>query len=211
MPTPIELPREVAMFPLPNVVLFPGQALPLHIFEERYKAMMRYVLGTEARLLGMQLYKDGWDQAGDFPPTYDIACVGRVGEIERLPEGRYNIILHGLVRVETEEYTKREPFRIARIAPLFSQQPADASYDELLAQLAVGIQRVLPVVSRGLTWEQVRPILEQLPGPGAVADFVAAYLPVDVHQRQELLETLDVEQRLRRILNLLGGLLSVLN
>ena len=199
------------MFPLPNVVLFPGQALPLHIFEDRYKTMMHEVLASEDRFLGMELYKKGWEKAGDFPDTYSTACIGRLGEVQELPDGRYNMILHGLARVEVRGYEQQEPFRVAEIRALHSTAPADASFDELLSMLAASVQRVLPVVSRNLTWEQVQPILEQLPGPSAVADFVGAYLPVDVHQRQELLETLDVELRLRRILNLLAGLLSVLN
>ena len=199
------------MFPLPNVVLFPGQAIPLHIFEERYKEMVRGVLASDHRLLGMALYKKGWEKATEFPPTYATACVGRVGEVETLPDGRYNLILHGLVRVEVQTYEQRTPFRIAQVKPLHSATSATADFDALLETLAVSIRRVLPIVSRDLTWEQVQPILAQLPGPSAVADFVAAYLPVDVHIRQTLLDTLDVELRLQRILKELAGLLSVLN
>jgi len=211
MDTPLHLPTPVAMFPLPNVVLFPGQTLPLHIFEERYKAMMQYVLETEERLLGMQLYKKGWEKTKDFPPTYEVACVGRVGEVQPFPDGRYNLVLYGLARVEVVDYPQRAPFRLAEVKALHSTSPANADYEELLMLLAVSIQKVLPLVARGLTWEQVRGMLEQLPGPAAVSDFVAAYLPVDPHVRQELLETLDVELRLRRVLDILAGLLSVLN
>lgn len=211
MDASIQLPGAVPLFPLPNVVLFPGQALPLHIFEERYKLMTRHVLESEERLLGMALYQEGWEKAMEFPPVYDVACVGRVGEVERLPDGRFNLILHGLVRAEVQAYEQRSPFRIADIKPLYSTAPADADFEEPLTRLAVAIERVLPLVSRGLTWQQIQPVLAQLPDAGAVSDFVGAYLPVDVHVRQELLETLDVELRLNRILELLQGLLSVLN
>lgn len=211
MAQPFQFPSAVPMFPLPNVVLFPGQALPLHVFEDRYKLMLRHVLASEHRLLGMELYKKGWEKTKEFPPTYPTACVGRVGELEELSDGRFNLILHGLVRVEVQDYDQRTPFRIAQVKLLTSAASADTEFDALLEALAVSIRRVLPIVSRDLTWEQVQPILSQLPGPSAVADFVAAYLPVDVHIRQELLETLEVEMRLRRILEVLAGLLSVLN
>ncbi len=211
MNAPLVLPHAVPLFPLPNVVLFPGQALPLHIFEERYKRMTRQVLETDHRLLGMVLYKPGWERQKEFPPVYRVGCVGRVGEVEHLPDGRFNLILQGLARVEVQSYEQRTPFRMATVTALHSTAAVDADFDDQLAKLAIAIQRVLPLVSRGLTWERVQPILEQLPDAGAVTDFVGAYLPVDVHLRQNLLETLDVEQRLRRILDLLSGLLSVLN
>ena len=207
----LEVPDTAPLFPLPNVVLFPGQAIPLHIFEERYQAMMRHVLSTDDRWLGMALLKKGWETDRSFPPAYDTACLGRVGEVQELPGGRCNIILHGLARVQVEDYTQRTPFRIARIAALSSTAPANADFEELLSSLAVAIQRVLPLVSRNLTWEEVQNMLSQLSGPDAVADFVAAYLPVDVHVRQELLETLDVELRLQGVLDVLTGLLGVLN
>lgn len=211
MDTPIDLPDAVPLFPLPNVVLFPGQALPLHIFEDRYKLMTQHVLATEHRLLGMGLYKRGWEKVKEFPPVYDVACIGRVGEVQMLSDGRYNLILHGLMRAEVHAYHQRTPFRIAAVKLLHSTASAETEFEEQLTRLAVAIQRVLPIVSRGLTWEQIQPVLAQLPGPGAITDFVGAHLPVDVHARQKLLETLDVEERLDRVLDQLMGLLSVLN
>ena len=86
------------LFPLPNVVLFPNVFLPLHIFEPRYRAMTADALADD-RVIGMVLLRPGWelDYAG-LPPIYPIGCSGVIAHAERLPDGRYNIVLRGLDR-----------------------------------------------------------------------------------------------------------------
>ena len=88
--------RQVPIFPLPNVVLFPGVCLPLHIFEPRYRDMTRDTLASD-RIIGMVLLRDGWanDLEGN-PPVYDVGCSGLITHSERLPDGRYNIVLRGI-------------------------------------------------------------------------------------------------------------------
>ncbi len=92
-----ELPSRIALFPLPNVVLFPGVALPLHIFEPRYRAMVRDTLETSHRMIGMTLLRGEWrrDYYG-YPEIFSVGCAGRMVNSEALSDGRYNIMLHGV-------------------------------------------------------------------------------------------------------------------
>src|SRR5437588_1726053 len=83
----------VPLFPLPNVVLFPRAVLPLHIFEERYKAMMAGTLGGD-RQIAMALLKSGWEKNYHGKAALEpVVCVGRILTHERLPDGRYNFLL----------------------------------------------------------------------------------------------------------------------
>jgi hypothetical protein len=86
------------LFPLPNVVLFPGVLLPLHIFEPRYRAMVADALDDDRRL-GMVLLQSGWEADYEGRPTvFPIGCSGVIVHAIQLDDGRYNIVLRGLER-----------------------------------------------------------------------------------------------------------------
>jgi len=92
-----ELPADIPLFPLPNVVLFPGVALPLHIFEPRYREMVRETLATPHRMIGMTLLRGDWrPQYYGNPDVFLVGCAGRVVSSEPLADGRFNIRLHGV-------------------------------------------------------------------------------------------------------------------
>src|SRR3982751_5011891 len=101
------LPAQIPIFPLPNVVLFPEVSLPLHIFEPRYRELVGDALAGD-RLVGMVLLRPGWGQDHEGrPAVYDVGCVGVISHYERMPDGRYNLVLQGVDRVrltgETQE------------------------------------------------------------------------------------------------------------
>src|SRR3954467_2445985 len=86
------------LFPLPNVVLFPGVFLPLHIFEPRYREMVADALAAD-RLIGMALLRDGWESDYEgHPPVFSVGCSGLITHCEKLQDGRFNLILRGLDR-----------------------------------------------------------------------------------------------------------------
>ena len=91
------------LFPLPNVVLFPNVFLPLHIFEPRYREMVADALAGD-RMIGMVLLRPGWEHDYEGrPPVYPIGCSGVITHVERLADGRYNIVLRGLERFRIVE------------------------------------------------------------------------------------------------------------
>ena len=99
----------VPLFPLPDVVLFPGVFLPLHIFELRYREMVKDTLAGD-RLIGISLLRPGWDHdMAGRPAIYPVGCVGLISHIEELSDGRYNLVLRGMekFRVVKEEESAR--------------------------------------------------------------------------------------------------------
>lgn len=109
------LPPTIPIFPLPNVVLFPHVFLPLHIFEPRYRAMVADALEGD-RLIGMVLLRPGWEGRYDGrPPVYPIGCAGVITHHDRLPDGRYNIVLRGLQKFRITGEDEGRPYRVARI------------------------------------------------------------------------------------------------
>jgi uncharacterized protein len=111
------LPTEIPLFPLPNVVLFPAALLPLHIFEPRYRAMVDDALEGE-RLIGMVMLRPGWEIAYErAPAVYPVGCAGFITHADRLPDGRYNIMLRGLEKFRVvQERPAREGAQMYRLA-----------------------------------------------------------------------------------------------
>jgi Lon protease-like protein len=91
----MQLPSVIPIFPLPNVVLFPGVPLPLHIFEPRYRSMVRDAAAGH-ELIGMVLLRGEWHK--DYYERADVfetGCAGKLINVEALPDGRFNIVLQG--------------------------------------------------------------------------------------------------------------------
>ena len=90
----------VRLFPLPNAVLFPQVMQPLHVFEPRYRQLAVDALAGD-RFIAMALLAPGWqtDQSGT-PPIHPVACLGRIIAEQRLADGRYNLLLRGMSRIQ---------------------------------------------------------------------------------------------------------------
>lgn len=100
-------PVRLSIFPLTGALLFPGLQLPLHIFEPRYRAMISDSLARDRRIAMIQP-QGQYDGA----PLFQIGCVGKIGEVEAMEDGRYNVILEGLSRFRLlRELDVTTPFR----------------------------------------------------------------------------------------------------
>lgn len=111
----------VPLFPLPGCVLLPGVVLPLHVFEERYRVMMRAVLARPSpeRLIAVALLQRDFEPLylTNHAPIHPTVCVGRVIEHQRLEDGRYNIMLLGTIRARIVEEEHTAPYRMAALSP----------------------------------------------------------------------------------------------
>lgn len=125
--------RPVPVFPLPGVVLFPGAEMHLHVFELRYRTMVRDALSSE-RLIGMATLVPGWE--GDYqgsPAFHPLGCVARFEEVSWLPNDCYDLRVRGLLRARFERAVREFPYRACVVEAL-----ADAPYteDDPLTQIA---------------------------------------------------------------------------
>jgi Lon protease-like protein len=186
------------VFPLPSSVLIPGGHLPLHIFEPRYRKMVADALASD-RVLAVALLAPGWeDEYEGRPPLFTICAAGYIQADEGLPDGRHNILLHGVTRVRIlEELPAEEPYRIVRAEPLVDQvQPGEAmileAQSQTLRQLVLDLAAALPD-SAGVPLAEVS-MRER--DPGRLVDLVGAAVIVDHRQRQEFLEELAVGRRM---------------
>jgi uncharacterized protein len=111
-----ELPSLIPIFPLPNVVLFPQVMLPLHIFEPRYRKMVRDAEAKSPPLIGMALLRGNWqEQYEGNPEIFSVGCAGEMVRVAPLPDGRFNILLQGMRRYHIQEEISTEGYRQARV------------------------------------------------------------------------------------------------
>jgi Lon protease-like protein len=108
-------PEQMPMFPLPNVVLFPRVKTPLHLFEPRYRQLARAVLEGDRRVAMVVVRPEHADEMPGNPPIYPVGCAGVVTESQRLPDGRYSIVLLGEERVRIVGETPPDENRLYRI------------------------------------------------------------------------------------------------
>lgn len=183
--------RNLPLFPL-NTVLFPGLPLPLHIFEERYKLMIATCLVTDSEF-GVVLIKSG-DEVGGPADPFEIGTVARIMDVERLPEGRMNLIASGTERFRLIEIVEREPFVVGRVELL--PEPSEPVDPDLTADVRARFLAYL---------RDLRPDLaERTPAklasdPGALSYQLAGVLPIVATRRQALLEMDAVADRLQAL------------
>jgi Lon protease-like protein len=135
------LPAVIPLFPLPNVVLFPGMPLPLHVFEPRYRRMVADSL-SGPRVIGMTLLKPGWE--ADYhgrPAVYEVGCAGRLETCDPLPDGRFDILLKGVARFRIRDEHGGQPYRLASVDAAPEEAGESTGLDELRGRVLSAIGR----------------------------------------------------------------------
>jgi Lon protease-like protein len=200
-PVPLEgFGGTVRLFPLPNLVLFPHVTQPLHVFEPRYRQLMADALEGD-RLIAMALLRPGWEEDyQNSPPLHPGVCVGRIHQEERLPDGRYTLLLEGLARARIREEVQADRlYRIARVDVLQDVAPPAAQETHLRARM---VEAVTPFFApHAQAMEQARQLLRSGLPLGALCDIFGFALPLEVEAKQRLLEEARVERRVRLLLD----------
>lgn len=183
----------LSIFPLPGAILFPGLQLPLHIFEPRYRALVGDALVRDRRIAMIQPQK-----SVDGSPLYTVGCVGRIGEIEAMDDGRYNLILEGMSR-----------FRLLReldVTTAFRQVEAeliDDDEDEVLSHAQRGgfereAREFADSQGYSVDWDSVERLDDQ-----SLINGVSQIAPFDPASKQALLEANSLSDRCELLVQLM--------
>jgi Uncharacterized protein, similar to the N-terminal domain of Lon protease len=194
--SPPVIPSEIPLFPLPETSLFPGVSRPFLIYEPRYREMIADALKGN-RIIGMVRLRPGFEKDYEGrPPIYDIGCAGTIEEYEQLPDGRYVILLRGLItfRIVTED--QRKAYRLARIEaiPELLKDEDRATLSTLRNRVEKALVTLLP-----LGVDPPDPSLED----DEFVNIVAQNFGMPEATRQDLLERNNVLERARALADLL--------
>jgi Lon protease-like protein len=207
--TPGEL-AALPVFPLPRVVFFPHTQLPLHVFEPRYRAMMEDCLAKGPRAMAVALLLPGYERDYEGrPPIATVAGAGRIVAHERLPDGRFNLILEGVARVHLAELPADGlPYRRARATVLDGSRGAEKVPRATLAALMQTSSLVAAEVRRRQGHFELGVAADDR--ADVVVDVIADRLVSDAGVRQRILETLDPTARAQLTLDAVTELLVML-
>ncbi len=212
----MKIPREVPVMTLPNATLFPQALLPLYIFEPRYRQMLADALHSN-RMFSVAMQKPGRGRETPSP----VAGLGLIRVSVGHRDGTSHLILQGLARVELEEAVRYKPYRVQRIKPLRSPPCDNVRVDALVAKVRelleeridLGLPFPFPVMSPekaehsptppSFSPKEILNYLDSITDPEQTADLVSCAVLPGAVERQSILETVDVEARLRRLIRFL--------
>ena len=183
-------PTVVPMFPLRGVFLFPGQVLPLHVFEPRYRVMVEDMLDGPGRLVMGTILEDQPDDESTVPSVLTVAGLGEIARHERLPDGRFSILVIGLARVVVEEAETDGPYRMVSCSPVLESPPDDCEDDELQGRLLRAIES-----RTGVAIDEERQV-----STGQLADILAQTLTAPQGLMEEIFAECEVSLRVEKVL-----------
>jgi Lon protease-like protein len=181
------------IFPLSGALLYPGLQLPLHIFEPRYRALVSEALVRDRRIGMIQPQR-----AEDGAPLFTVGCLGKIGDVEAMEDGRYNIVLEGVSRFRVlRELEVKTPFRQVEAELL------DERVDEVLAPVERAsfereARRFADAQGYGVDWDQVSRLDDV-----SLINGVSQIAPFDSAAKQALLEADGLSQRCELLVQLM--------
>lgn len=181
--------RILPLFPLPDLILFPGQMVPLHIFEPRYRQMAEDLLDNSGEIvLGTVLGQDR-DQLTDVAPVQPVAGLGRLQRYQTLEDGRFLLMVLGEKRVRVRQSIENEQYPMAEIDDLIEE---DVFINE---QQTLGLQSAIQSLEHDIE-------LPEGTSPVQMADLLIMITPMTVENRYALFANPSIEDRALKIIDL---------
>ncbi len=200
--------EELPVLPIRNAVLFPGAVAPFDVGREKSVALVEAVSEQGAPIIAIFAQRDPAtdDPGGD--DLYPIGCAARVLKALKHSSGNYSLILQGLTRIQLDSVSQSSPFMKARVAKVEVPPLEDVEAEALamsLRDVAKQVIQLMPELPR-----EAAALVDSIQAPGALADLVAANLDAPVDEKAQFLETVDVKERIRKVLRLLTRQLEIL-
>src|ERR1700722_11508038 len=199
---------ELPVLPIRNAVLFPGAVAPFDVGREKSVALVEDVDNLSSPVIAIFAQKD---PATDDPGAEDlhkVGCAARVLKALKHSSGNYSLILQGLTRIKLDDVTQTAPYLKAKVKRLEEAGLDDDEAEALsmsLRDIAKQVIQLMPELPR-----EAGSLIDQIQAPGALADLVAANLDAPVEEKAGLLETVEVKERIRKVLRLLTRQLEIL-
>lgn len=202
-----DIPSELPALPVRSIVIFPGTVVPLTVGREKSKRLIDDVIAG-SKLLAVFTQRREEVEDPTINEIYRVGTVCRVLKLLRMPDGNHSLLVHGVIRVGLEQFVGTEPYWKALVNPHDDDSKSSLEIEALSYNARQTAERVIELSPS--VPEEASQILRSIEQPGPLADFLAANLSLGVVQKQELLETFDVADRLRKVNATLQSQLEVL-
>ncbi len=199
---------ELPVLPIRNAVLFPGAVAPFDVGREKSVALVEDVDNLSSPVIAIFAQKDPSTDDPGADDLHTVGCAARVLKALKHSSGNYSLILQGLTRIRLDEVTQGAPYLKAKIKRLEEAGLDDDEAEALsmsLRDIAKQVIQLMPELPR-----EAGSLIDSIQAPGALADLVAANLDAPVEEKAQLLETVEVKERIRKVLRLLTRQLEIL-
>ncbi len=199
---------ELPVLPIRNAVLFPGAVAPFDVGREKSVALVEEVQSQSSSVIAIFAQRDPSTDDPGINDLYPVGCAARVLKSLKHSSGNYSLILQGLTRIRLDELTQSAPFLKARITRIEAPVVEDVEAEALamsLRDVAKQVIQLMPELPR-----EAGSLIDSIQAPGALADLVAANLDAPVEEKAQLIETVEVKERIRKVLRLLTRQLEIL-
>jgi ATP-dependent Lon protease len=199
---------ELAVLPIRNAVLFPGAVAPFDVGREKSVALVEDVQDEPTPVIAIFAQRDPATDDPQAEDLYPVGCAARVLKALKHSSGNYSLILQGLTRIRMESITQGSPYLRAKIKRIESVATEDVEAEALamsLRDIAKQVIQLMPELPR-----EAGSLIDSIQAPGALADLVAANLDAPVDEKAQLIETVDVKDRIRKVLRFLTRQLEIL-
>ena len=195
------LPDALPILPLRETVTYPDTLTPLAVGQERSINLVNDVLSGN-RLLAMVASKDPELDAPGPGDLYGVGVAGTVARMMKVPDGTLRILVQGAERIRITDYVTQQPYLVARIEPM----PDEVEPSTELEALTRNVQTTFTQIIEAIPYlpEELQLAVANLDDPSALSHLIAGALRISTEEKQELLETVDVTRRLRRLSEILN-------
>jgi ATP-dependent Lon protease len=199
---------ELPVLPIRNAVLFPGAVAPFDVGREKSVALVEDVDNLPSPVIAIFAQRDPSTDDPGADDLHNVGCAARVLKALKHSSGNYSLILQGLTRIRLEDVTQNNPYLKAKVKRLDEAGLEDDEAEALsmsLRDIAKQVIQLMPELPR-----EAGSLIDSIQAPGALADLVAANLDAPVEEKAQLLETVEVKERIRKVLRLLTRQLEIL-
>jgi len=199
---------ELPVLPIRNAVLFPGAVAPFDVGREKSVALVEDVDNLPGPVIAIFAQRDPSTDDPGAEDLYPVGCAARVLKALKHSSGNYSLILQGVTRIRMEHVITHSPYLKAKIKRLDEPQVEDVEAEALamsLRDIAKQVIQLMPELPR-----EAASLIDSIQAPGALADLVAANLDAPVEEKATLIETIDIKDRIRKVLRLLTRQLEIL-
>jgi len=203
-----DLPEVVSLLPLRNSVLFPGAIIPIDVGRPKSVRLIEEAIDAERPIIGIVTQREAAVEDPERHELHEIGCAVRILKVIKLAKDSYSVILQGVSRIRIEKIVSDAPFIQAKISELKEISADPIRSEALVANIKETAKRLIELVPE--LPSEAATVLDNVSGPGQVADLVVSNLDIEPAEKQEILEEPDITSRLQKALTLLTRQLEIL-
>ena len=197
-----DIPAVLPILPLRNSVFFPGGVLPLAVGRQKTIALIKDAVRDD-QVIGVVTQRKAEEEDPGAEDLHKMGTVARIVKLLKMGEDNYSLVVQGLARFRVVELVQEHPYLKARIEPVDDKAPIDEVEIEALGinlkKLAREVIEMMPELPAAAT-----ELVESITQPGHLADLIAANVDVPIEEKQQVLETVDLKERMKLVLELLN-------